>query len=163
MLIWSNSRLQWQICSSHASKAKQNLCFGFFCVYSLTLSIRAWHARVHWCSLLSQRGHLALLPINSNLSESLHKRRAENRGSDAASQRRGWLERIKALPWVGGKGLGTHPQCSAAGWNNANQALITTSLARGFPISRNYTRCKFSNKRPHNYTLISPHIRFHER
>lgn len=88
---------------------------------------------------------------------------AENRGSDAASRQRGRLARIKALPWVGGKGLGAHPQCSAAEWNNANQALITASLARGSSISRNYTQCKFGNKRPHNYSLISPHIRFHGR
>lgn len=73
------------------------------------------------------------------------------------------LAAIKALPWVGGKGLGAHPQRSAAQWNNANQALITTSLARGFPISRNYTQCEFGNKRLHNQALISLRIRFDER
>lgn len=57
------------------------------------------------------------------------KNGSENRGSETESPEHRLLVRIKGIPWVGGKEASDSPQCSAAKWNNANQALIATSLA----------------------------------
>lgn len=97
-----------------------------------------------WCPLAAQtlitgkHKHPTLLPINSNLSESFSK-------SDLKSQEKK-RERCcisatspacedQSTPMGGRRTASDSPQCSAAKWNNANQALITSSLACGFQLA----------------------------
>lgn len=86
----------------------------------------------HWSTTAHE--HLPLLPINSNLSRSLQKglgKRRERNGISATSSAR----EDQRFPEGGRRKAYHSPQCSAAKWNNANQALIATSLARSSQLA----------------------------